>query len=58
MLAFHTWSRVVAAMERVVKDRTFHEKEDLSWEATTPQPLKEIMQIIHCNVKRYQSRLS
>ena len=36
-----------------------HENGKLSWEAATPETLKQIMQIIHCNVKpRYQqSRL-
>ena len=46
--------------EGSVKERTFHEKENLSLEAATPETLKQIMHIIHCNVKpRYQqSRLS
>ena len=46
--------------EGSVKDRMFDEREKLLWEATTPETLKQIMQIIHCNVKpRYQqSRLS
>ena len=44
----------MSAMERgSVKDRTFHEKEQLSWEAATPETLKQIMQIIHRNVKRH-----
>ena len=45
--------------EGSVKDRTFHEKENLSLEAATPETLKQIMQIIHCNVKpRYQQSRS
>ena len=36
-----------------------HEKGKLSWEEATPETLKRIMQIIHCNVKPHyqQSRL-
>ena len=52
ILVSHTWSRVVSAME------TVHEKENISWEESIPEMLKQIMQIWNVKPRYQQSGLS